>query len=68
VLLHHVMGEAAGKKGVWSYVQGGMGAISNAIASSARSHGAEIVTNATVKKILYAPGTGKGQTSVPTSC
>lgn len=26
VLLHHVMGEAAGKKGVWAYVQGGMGA------------------------------------------
>lgn len=61
VLLHHVMGEAAGKKGVWSYVQGGMGAISNAIASSARTHGAEIVTNATVKKILYAPAAGKGQ-------
>jgi phytoene dehydrogenase-like protein len=53
VLLHHVMGEAAGKKGVWAYVEGGMGAISNAIASSARQHGAEIVTNATVKKILY---------------
>ena len=24
VLLHHVMGEAAGKKGVWAYVEGGM--------------------------------------------
>ena len=23
VLLHHVMGKAAGKKGVWAYVQGG---------------------------------------------
>ena len=22
VLLHHVMGEAAGKKGVWAYVEG----------------------------------------------
>lgn len=53
VLLHHVMGEAAGKKGVWSYVEGGMGSISNAIASSAKAHGAEIITNATVKKILY---------------
>lgn len=39
VLLHHVMGEAAGKKGVWAYVEGGMGALSNAVASSARSHG-----------------------------
>lgn len=60
VLLHHVMGEAAGKKGVWSYVQGGMGAISNAIAASARSHGAEIVTNATVKRILYEKEQVKG--------
>ena len=53
VLLHHVMGEAAGKKGVWAYVEGGMGAISNSIAASARASGAEIVTNATVKRILY---------------
>lgn len=52
VLLHHVMGEAAGKKGVWAYVQGGMGAISNAIAQSAQSKGAELITNATVKKVL----------------
>ena len=28
VLLHHCMGEAAGKKGVWSYMRGGMGTIS----------------------------------------
>ena len=43
VLLHHVMGEAAGKKGVWAYVEGGMGALSNAIADSARSHGKYLV-------------------------
>ena len=30
-----------------------MGAISQAIASSAKQKGAEIVTNATVKKILF---------------
>ena len=35
------------------YVEGGMGAISDAIASSARSHGAQIVCNASVKRILY---------------
>jgi len=39
VLLHHVMGEAAGKKGVWAYVEGGMGALSEAIAASARNYG-----------------------------
>jgi phytoene dehydrogenase-like protein len=53
VLLHHVMGEAAGKKGVWSYVEGGMGGVSNAIASSAKQQNVEIVTNATVRKILH---------------
>lgn len=52
VLLHHVMGEAAGQPGVWAYVQGGMGAISDSIAHVARQHGAELVTNATVREIL----------------
>jgi hypothetical protein len=58
LLLHHVMGEAAGRKGVWSYVEGGMGAISEAIAAAARAHGAEIAVNATVAKILYSGGGG----------
>jgi len=53
VLLHHVMGESAGKKGIWSYIKGGMGSISNAIASSAQNYGAEICCNAKVKKILH---------------
>eukprot|EP00730_Choanoeca_flexa_P012837 TRINITY_DN4667_c0_g1_i1.p1 TRINITY_DN4667_c0_g1~~TRINITY_DN4667_c0_g1_i1.p1 ORF type:complete len:569 (+),score=125.32 TRINITY_DN4667_c0_g1_i1:26-1732(+) len=51
VLLHHVMGEAAGKKGVWAYVEGGMGAISDSIAQSARHHGATLVTDANVHAI-----------------
>ena len=36
VLFHHVMGECDGVRGVWGYVRGGMGALSNAIASAAR--------------------------------
>ena len=48
VLFHHVMGECDGVRGVWGYVRGGMGGISNAIASAAREHGAEIRTNAEV--------------------
>jgi phytoene dehydrogenase-like protein len=52
VLLHHVMGEAAGQKGVWAYVEGGMGAISQSIAKSSAEKGTEIVTNACVKQIL----------------
>ena len=52
VLFHHVMGECNGVRGVWGYVRGGMGTISNSIAAAAKSHGAEIRTNAEVGKIL----------------
>jgi hypothetical protein len=44
VLLHHVMGGLEGTQGAWGYVQGGMGALSDAIASSATAHGASIFT------------------------
>eukprot|EP00929_Paragymnodinium_shiwhaense_P033185 TRINITY_DN18267_c0_g3_i1.p1 TRINITY_DN18267_c0_g3~~TRINITY_DN18267_c0_g3_i1.p1 ORF type:complete len:588 (+),score=79.50 TRINITY_DN18267_c0_g3_i1:95-1858(+) len=53
VLLHHVMGESMGRKGVWSYSRGGMGAVSQAVAAEARSLGVELVTNATVDRILH---------------
>lgn len=56
VLFHHVMGECDGARGVWGYVRGGMGALSQAIAASARSYGAEIRTNAPVTKILTRQG------------
>ena len=36
VLFHHVMGETNGKRGVWSYVKGGMGGLTQAIANAAR--------------------------------
>src|SRR5687768_4759686 len=52
VLFHHVMGECEGIRGVWGYVRGGMGGISNAIAAAAREKGAEIRTNAEVTRIL----------------
>ena len=56
VLFHHVMGECNGVRGVWGYVRGGMGALSNAIAASAKQHGAEIRTNSEVSKILVKDG------------
>lgn len=52
VLFHHVMGSITGKRGVWGYVRGGMGALCEAIANVARKHGATILTNAEVKQIL----------------
>ncbi|HWY24177.1 MAG TPA: NAD(P)/FAD-dependent oxidoreductase, partial [Nevskia sp.] len=52
VLLHHVMGTAGGARGVWGYVEGGMGALSQAIARSAAEAGVEIRLNAEVAEIL----------------
>ena len=36
VLFHHVMGETNGKRGVWAYVRGGMGGLTQALAKAAR--------------------------------
>ncbi|HVY94391.1 MAG TPA: NAD(P)/FAD-dependent oxidoreductase, partial [Bryobacteraceae bacterium] len=52
ILMHHCMGGVGGRRGLWGFVQGGMGAVSEAIAASARSHGAEIRTNAGVRRVL----------------
>jgi phytoene dehydrogenase-like protein len=48
VLLHHCFGEVNGKPGVWGHAVGGMGAITQAMAASARARGAEIRTGAMV--------------------
>src|SRR5688572_14808965 len=48
VLLHHYMGEIDGAFRAWGIPRGGTGSISNAIASAARSLGAEIRTEAPV--------------------
>jgi phytoene dehydrogenase-like protein len=60
VLFHHVMGECDGVRGVWGYVRGGMGGLSNAIASAAREKGAEIRVSATVTRILVQAGQAAG--------
>jgi phytoene dehydrogenase-like protein len=52
VLFHHVMGETNGARGVWSYVKGGMGGLTQALASAARDLGVEIRTGAEVARIL----------------
>ncbi len=56
VLLHHVMGTAGGARGVWGYVEGGMGALTNAMAQAAMAAGVEIRREAPVKKILIVDG------------
>src|SRR5580765_2761468 len=60
VLFHHVMGECDGVRGVWGYVRGGMGGLSNSIASAAKEKGAEIKVNAPVARILTNGGRAVG--------
>jgi len=60
VLFHHVMGETNGKRGVWGYVRGGMGGLTQALAASARRFGAEIRCEAEVAHILVRDGAVHG--------
>jgi phytoene dehydrogenase-like protein len=60
VLFHHVMGEVDGARGVWGYVQGGIGALSEALAAAARAHGAEIRTRAAVSRVRLRDGAADG--------
>jgi phytoene dehydrogenase-like protein len=60
VLFHHVMGETNGKKGVWAYVRGGMGGLSNAIAGAAKDLGVEIRCDSEVAKIIVRDGSAVG--------
>ena len=60
VLLHHRMGQVAGIRGAWGFVRGGMGALSEAIASAARSAGAEVRCDAPVARIRSIGGRSRG--------
>src|SRR5262249_7455451 len=60
VLFHHVMGDTGGARGVWAYVEGGMGRLSEAIAAAAREAGAEIRVAAPVARIEVAEGVARG--------
>src|SRR5439155_7970698 len=60
VLLHHVMGGVGGVRGLWGFVRGGMGALSEALRQSAQSAGAEIRTGAEVAQIKVHNGRATG--------
>lgn len=62
VLLHHVMGEAGGARGVWGYVRGGMGALSDAIANAGQQMGVEVRRDAPVAAINVQDGNACGVT------
>ena len=61
VMAHHSIGDVGdGQLGSWGYPEGGMGAVSEAIARSARSFGAEIRTKARVSRMLVRGGRIEG--------
>jgi phytoene dehydrogenase-like protein len=60
ILLHHCMGSVAGHRGLWGFVRGGMGAVSEAIASAARGYGATVRTNSPVRNVLVRNGQTRG--------
>jgi phytoene dehydrogenase-like protein len=60
VLFHHVMGETNGKRGVWAYVRGGMGGLTQALAGAGKALGVEIRTETEVGRILVKDGTAYG--------
>jgi phytoene dehydrogenase-like protein len=60
VLFHHVMGEAGGARGVWAYMRGGMGGITQALAAAAGELGADIRCEAEVTGIVVRDGRAAG--------
>jgi phytoene dehydrogenase-like protein len=60
VLLHHYMGEVDGALSAWGSQKGGTGGVSEAIASAARSYGAEVRCNAPVAQVIVKNGQAVG--------
>jgi phytoene dehydrogenase-like protein len=56
----NVLGEFEGKRGRWGLAKGGMGAVTQAMAAAARTHGVEIRTSAPVARILLRDGRAEG--------
>ncbi|WP_448580723.1 phytoene desaturase family protein [Thermaurantiacus sp.] len=62
VLLHHVFGEVNGRKGAWGHALGGMGAITEAMASACRGTGVQILLEHPVARVNVAGGRARGVT------
>jgi phytoene dehydrogenase-like protein len=60
-MAHHSIGDVGdGQLGSWGYPEGGMGAVSAAIAASAREFGAQIRTDARVDRLIVRDGRVRG--------
>jgi phytoene dehydrogenase-like protein len=60
VKFHHIIGSIGGHQGAWGFVRGGMGAVAQALASSAKESGAEMLTDAEVEKVEVEDGVARG--------
>ena len=60
VLMHHWIGEVNGHAGAWGWVHGGMGAVSDALAASARAAGATVRATAGVRRVTIRDGRAQG--------
>jgi phytoene dehydrogenase-like protein len=60
VLMHHVMGGVGGVRGLWGFVRGGMGALSDALGRAAVAAGAEIRVSAEVDRFVVRDGRASG--------
>ncbi|MEM6581679.1 MAG: NAD(P)/FAD-dependent oxidoreductase [Pseudomonadota bacterium] len=60
VLLHHAFGEVKGRAGAWGIARGGMGAITQSMASFAKSKGVMIETNTPVERVIVENGRAAG--------
>ena len=60
VLLHHAMGRAGGARGVWGYVQGGMGGLADALEAVCTGLGVDIRREAEVRQIATSGGAARG--------
>lgn len=56
VLLHHVMGEAGGARGIWGYVQGGMGGLADSLEKACEDLHVTILRETAVESILTRDG------------
>jgi len=61
VLLHHAFGETDGRTSAWGHAKGGMGAITEAMARSAETRGAIIVTQSPVREVIIEGKNGEAR-------
>lgn len=60
VLLHHCLGEVNGKTGAWGHAIGGMGAITQAMATTCAARGVEIRLSSGVREVIVENGRAVG--------